>query len=100
MGIGLFLSTVTETQQQAMFVFWFIVVIFILMSGLFTPIENMPPWAQNLTRINPLRYFMEVIRMVILKGSGFNEVKQHFFIILSFAIGMNVIAVWRYRKKS
>jgi len=100
MGIGLFLSTVTETQQQAMFIFWFIVVIFILMSGLFTPIENMPPWAQNLTRINPLRYFMEVIRMVILKGSGFNEVKQHFFIILSFAMGMNVIAAWRYRKKS
>ena len=100
MGIGLFLSSVTETQQQAMFVFWFIVVIFILMSGLFTPIENMPIWAQKLTRINPLRYFMEVIRMVVLKGSGFHEVKQHFLIITGFAIGMNAIAVWRYRKKS
>jgi len=100
MGIGLFLSSVTDTQQQAMFVFWFIVVIFILMSGLFTPIENMPVWAQNLTRINPLRYFMEVIRMVILKGSGFSEVKNHFMIITGFAIGMNMIAVWRYRKKS
>jgi ABC-2 type transport system permease protein len=100
MGIGLFLSTVTDTQQQAMFLFWFIVVIFILMSGLFTPIENMPAWAQNLTRINPLRYFMEVIRMVILKGSGFGEVKNHFYIIIGFAIGMNTIAVWRYRKKS
>ena len=100
MGIGLFLSTITDTQQQAMFLFWFIVVIFILMSGLFTPIENMPVWAQNLTRINPLRYFMEVIRMVILKGSGFEEVKNHFYIIIGFAIGMNTIAVWRYRKKS
>ena len=100
MGIGLFLSSVTDTQQQAMFVFWFIVVIFILMSGLFTPIENMPLWAQNLTRINPLRYFMEVIRMVILKGSGFSQVKNHFMIITGFALGMNIIAVWRYRKKS
>lgn len=100
LGIGLFLSSVTETQQQAMFVFWFIVVIFILMSGLFTPVENMPLWAQNITRINPLRYFMEVIRMVILKGSGFQEVKIHFLIISGFAIAMNVIAVWRYRKKS
>jgi ABC-2 type transport system permease protein len=60
----------------------------------------MPLWAQNLTRINPLRYFMEVIRMVILKGSGFSEVKNHFMIITGFAIGMNMIAVWRYRKKS
>jgi ABC-2 type transport system permease protein len=100
MGIGLFLSSVTETQQQAMFVFWFIVVIFILMSGLFTPIENMPVWAQNLTRINPLRYFMEVIRMVVLKGSGFHEVRMHFLIITGFAMGMNMVAVWRYRKKS
>jgi ABC-2 type transport system permease protein len=100
MGIGLFLSSVTDTQQQAMFVFWFIVVIFILMSGLFTAIENMPVWAQNLTKVNPLRYFMEVIRMVVLKGSGFNEVKNHFLIITMFAIGTNAIAVWRYRKKS
>ena len=100
MGIGLFLSSVTDTQQQAMFVFWFIVVIFILMSGLFTAIENMPIWAQNLTRINPLRYFMEVIRMVVLKGSGFNEVRNHFLIITLFAIGTNAIAVWRYRKKT
>jgi ABC-2 type transport system permease protein len=100
MGIGLFLSSVTDTQQQAMFVFWFIVVIFILMSGLFTAIENMPIWAQNLTRLNPLRYFMEVIRMVVLKGSGFNEVKIHFLIITGFAILTNTIAVWRYRKKS
>jgi len=100
MGIGLFLSSITDTQQQAMFVFWFIVVIFILMSGLFTAIENMPAWAQNLTRINPLRYFMEVIRMVVLKGSGFNEVKTHFVIITGFAIGTISIAVWRYRKKS
>jgi ABC-2 type transport system permease protein len=100
MGIGLFLSSVTDTQQQAMFVFWFIVVIFILMSGLFTAIENMPVWAQNLTRVNPLRYFMEVIRMVVLKGSGFNEVKVHFIIITGFAVLTNSIAVWRYRKKS
>ncbi len=98
LGIGLFISTITETQQQAMFISWFFFVIFILMSGLFTAIENMPVWAQRITLFNPLRYFMEVIRMVLLKGSGFNEVRQHFIIISGFAIMINAFAVWRYRK--
>ena len=76
LGIGLFISNHTETQQQAMFIAWFFTVIFILMSGLFTPIESMPTWAQNVTYLNPIRYFVEVIRMVMLKGAGFNEIKN------------------------
>lgn len=98
LGIGLFISTITETQQQAMFISWFFLVVFILMSGLFTPIENMPVWAQKITLMNPLRYFMEVIRMVLLKGSGFRDVKIHFLIIGGFSILINAFAVWRYRK--
>ena len=49
LGFGLWISTITDTQQQAMFLAWFFIVIFILMSGLFTPIESMPVWAQKLT---------------------------------------------------
>jgi ABC-2 type transport system permease protein len=56
MGIGLFISTLTNTQQQSMFISWFVLVIFILMSGLFTPAESMPQWAQNLNMINPIAY--------------------------------------------
>jgi len=98
LGIGLFISTVTETQQQAMFISWFFMVIFILMSGLFTPIENMPIWAQNITYFNPVRYFIEVMRMVMLKGSGFYEVRWHFMIITGYGIGILSLAVWRYKK--
>jgi len=98
LGAGLFISTMTDTQQQAMFLSWFFLVVFILMSGLFTAIENMPTWAQKLTLLNPLRYFMEVIRMVMLKGSGLKDVKMHFFIISGFAVSINAFAVWRYRK--
>lgn len=98
LGLGLFISTITDTQQQAMFISWFFLVIFILMSGLFTAIENMPVWAQKITLFNPLRYFMEVVRMVLLKGSGFRDVHIHFLIIGVFAVLINAFAVWRYRK--
>jgi ABC-2 type transport system permease protein len=98
LGIGLLISTMTETQQQAMFISWFFMVIFILMSGLFTPIENMPIWAQNITYFNPVRYFIEVMRMVMLKGSGFSEVARHFAIVTGYGIAILGLAVWRYRK--
>ncbi len=100
LGFGLFISTITDTQQQAMFVSWFFLVIFILMSGLFTAIENMPHWAQTLTLLNPLRYFIEVIRMVILKGSGILDISKHLLIILAYALIINAFAIWRYRKTS
>jgi ABC-2 type transport system permease protein len=68
------MSNFTDAQQQAMFIAWFFVVIFILMSGLFTPIESMPRWAKILTEFNPIKYFVEVMRMVMLKGSSFQDV--------------------------
>jgi ABC-2 type transport system permease protein len=98
LGIGLYISNHTETQQQAMFIAWFFTVIFILMSGLFTPIESMPQWAQNLTLVNPIRYFVEVMRMVLLKRAGFSDIKIHFLIILGYAVVINTFAVWSYKK--
>lgn len=98
LGIGLFISNHTETQQQAMFIAWFFTVIFILMSGLFTPIESMPSWAQNVTFLNPIRYFVEVIRMVMLKGSGFQDIKFQLGIIAFYAVVINGLAVWSYKK--
>ncbi|MEC5166763.1 ABC-2 type transport system permease protein [Flavobacterium sp. PL11] len=98
LGIGLFISNHTDTQQQAMFIAWFFMVIFILMSGLFTPIESMPIWAQNVTLINPIRYFVEVMRMVMLKGSGLSDIVPQFAIISAYAILMNGLAVWSYKK--
>jgi ABC-2 type transport system permease protein len=100
LGMGLLISNYTDTQQQAMFIAWFFVVIFILMSGLFTPIESMPVWAQNITLFNPIRYFVEIIRMVMLKGSGIQDVLSQLSIITLYAFILNGLAVWSYKKTS
>ena len=98
LGMGLFISNFTDTQQQAMFIAWFFMVIFILMSGLFTPIESMPAWAQFLTDFNPIKYYVEVMRMVMLKGSGFVDILPQLIKTLIYAIIMNALAVLSYKK--
>ncbi|NOX86206.1 MAG: ABC transporter permease [Chlorobi bacterium] len=98
LGLGLFISTLTNTMQQAMFISWFFLVIFILMSGLFTPIESMPMWAQKLDAINPLAYFIKINRMIMLKGSGFVDIQKDFLILTAYAVGMIIFSTMRYRK--
>ena len=98
LGLGLFISNLSNTQQQAMFTTFFFVIIFILMSGLFTPIESMPKWAQYLTVPNPIAHFVSVMRSVLLKGSTFPDVIYHFRITAVMAIVFNALAVWSYRK--
>jgi ABC-2 type transport system permease protein len=100
LGIGLFISTVTHTQQQAMFIAWFFMVVFILMGGIFTPIESMPTWAQNITFFNPLAHFSKAIRMIMLKGSDLIDVIQTIYFLLIYAAIILSLAVWRYRKVS
>ncbi len=100
LGLGLFISNLSNTQQQAMFTTFFFVIIFILMSGLFTPIESMPKWAQYLTIPNPIAHFVNVMRSVLLKGSGFSDVWFNFWVTGILAIIFNTLAVWSYRKVS
>ena len=100
LGLGLLLSTFSDTQQQSMFLSWFFLVIFILLSGLFTPIDNMPHWAQVITWFDPVSYFVEVVRMVLLKGSGPAEIARHFLVITAFAVCINGLAVLNYRKRA
>jgi ABC-2 type transport system permease protein len=97
-GMGLFISTVTNTQQQAMFLAWFILLVFILMSGLFTPVESMPGWAQKIVLFNPIAYFIEAMRMILLKGSHLTDVLRNMVTLLVYALVMLILAVWRYRK--
>lgn len=97
-GFGLVISNYSATIQQSMFVMWFCMLIFILMSGLFTPISSMPEWAQVVTWFNPLRYFMEVMRMVYLKGSGFVDLLPELGVLVTFAVIFNGWAVVSYRK--
>lgn len=98
LGIGFFISNYANTQQQAMFLSWFFMVIFILMSGLFTPIESMPGWARTITEFNPVRYFVEVMRMVMLKGSGLADILPQLVKLSIYALVINGLAVAGYRK--
>jgi ABC-2 type transport system permease protein len=98
LGIGMLISTVTETQQQAMFVTWFFMIIFILLSGLFTPIDSIPQWAKILNIINPIKYFVTVMRMVMLKASRWRDALPYFVIMSIFAIVTNSLAILNYRK--
>ncbi|MCF8243808.1 MAG: ABC transporter permease [Saprospiraceae bacterium] len=99
LGMGLLISNMVDTQQQAMFVAFFFVLIFILMSGLFTPIESMPKWAQYLAVPNPVAHFVDVMRKVLLKGSGFADVAYQFRVTAVMAVVFNVLAVVSYRKQ-
>ncbi|NUQ26448.1 MAG: ABC transporter permease [Saprospiraceae bacterium] len=98
LAVGMLISTAAETQQQAMFISWFFMMIFILMSGLFTPIDSMPLWAQYLTIPNPIAHFVDVMRKVLLKGSGFDDIKDHFYTMLILGPLLISLAIWRYRK--
>ena len=100
LGLGLLISTYSNTQQQAMSVVFFFMVIFILMSGLFTSIDSMPHWARIIAKCNPVTYFIEVLRMIVLKGSGFNDLKTHFLIMIGFGIFFNSWAIFNYKKTS
>ncbi len=98
LGIGLLVSTLSSTQQQVMFVSFFVMLVFIMMSGIFTPTESMPDWAQKVNIINPVAYFMEVIRMILLKGSGFMDIWKSFVLLFIYAVGIISLAIWKYRK--
>ena len=100
LGLGLLLSTYASNQQQSMLISFFIMMIFVLMGGLYTTIDSMPAWAQLITKFNPVSYFVEVMRMVILKGSSLADIKHHIIVMAAFAIGLNGWAVINYKKRS
>ena len=98
LGFGLLVSTFCDTQQQAMFIMFFFMMLFILLGGLFTSIDSMPEWAKLITRVNPVRYMIEVMRMVILKGSNVVDVLPHVGIVSLMAVVLNGWAVLNYKK--
>jgi ABC-2 type transport system permease protein len=99
-GMGLVISNYSDTLQQAMFVIFFFIMILIMMSGLFTPVESMPHWAQTLSALNPLTYFMQVMRAICLKGSRIPDLLPQLSALLGFALFFNTWAVISYRKSN
>lgn len=100
LGFGLLVSNFTNTQQQAMMVAFFFMLIFILMSGLYTPIESMPGWAQKIAWMNPVSYMVDVMRMVLLRGAGLGDIIPHLIKIMVAGLVLNGLAVWTYKKRS
>jgi len=100
LGIGLFLSTISHTQQQLIYMVFFFMLTFILMSGVFTPADSMPNWAQKINLANPAAYFMKVIRMILLKGSVFHDIRREFYSLAVFATLILTLAITNYRKTS
>ncbi len=97
-GFGLVISNYAQTIQQAMFMMFFFVLTFIFLSGLYTPVENMPVWAQRISDFSPLKYIIQVLRMVYLKGSTIHDLQRPFIALISFAVFFYSWAIFSYRK--
>lgn len=98
-GLGIIVSNYSETLQQAMFLVMFFILIIILLSGMFTPISTMPVWAQTIAYANPLTYYIQIMRLVYLKGSTFIDIMQPILILVGFAVALNTWAVLSYKKR-
>jgi ABC-2 type transport system permease protein len=100
LGIGLWISTIVDTQQQAMFVTFFLMMLYLLMSGLFTPIDSMPRWLQYVAEVNPVRHFVQISRAVLVKGATFAEVQKPAAILVTYAVVVFTLAARQYAKRS
>jgi ABC-2 type transport system permease protein len=100
LGLGLLASAVSNTQQQAMFTVWFFLIFTILLSGFFFPVENMPGWARALTYLNPMRFFLEIVRGIFLRGSGLADLAGQLLILLVMGVVSFAGAVILFRRTS
>jgi ABC-2 type transport system permease protein len=100
LGVGLWISTVAETQQQALFVTFALIMIYILMSGLFTPVRGMPDWARTIAQVNPLLHFIALVRAVMLKGAGLHDVAMRLGALAAIGSAIMMLSIRRYRKQT
>jgi ABC-2 type transport system permease protein len=98
LGIGLLISTVSQTQQQAMMTAFFIIFPAMLLSGFAFPIENMPEPVQWLTLLNPLRYYMVIIRGIFMKGVGMAALWEQMAALAVIGVALLSIAIGRFSK--
>ena len=98
LGFGLLISTISNSQLQAMFIAFFFMMIFMLMSGFFTSIDSMPDWARRFSNLTPVTHFITVVRLIVLKGSGLEQLKNELYYLMGFAVLLNGCAILNYRK--
>jgi len=100
LGAGLLVSTMVSTQQQALFVSFFILLVYLLMSGLFTPVRSMPVWAQWIAQANPVMHFIEIMRAVMLRGAGVREIAPSLGMLSLLAVVMFSLSMRQYAKRA
>jgi ABC-2 type transport system permease protein len=98
LGIGQIMAVFSDTQLQATLFAFFFMMLFVLLSGLYTSVESMPFWAQKLAWSSPVTHFVAVMRSVLLKGSSFYDLREHFYALCVGAIVFNAIAIFNFRK--
>lgn len=98
LGLGLVVGTLARTQQQALMGVFFIIIPAFLLSGMMTPVEAMPGWVQPLTWVNPTRYYIEILRSILLRGATFSDIAAPFWHLVGIALGLLTIAVVRFRR--
>lgn len=99
LGLGLFISTVSASQQQAMLTSFFVLLPALMLSGYVFPIENMPSWVQVITLANPLRYYIDINRRVMIKGAGFFDILPNLLMLASLGVTVLSGAVIRFKKR-
>jgi ABC-2 type transport system permease protein len=98
LGVGLFISTISRTQQQAMLTLFFFILPAVLLSGFMFPIANMPQVVQWMTWANPLRYYIEIIRGIFLKGVGLDILWFQFVVLAGMGVAILGLSASRFRK--
>lgn len=98
LGLGLVVGTLARTQQQALMGVFFILIPAFLLSGMMTPVEAMPEWVQVITWVNPVRYYIEILRSILLRGATFRDIAAPFWHLLGIAASLLFLSVVRFRR--
>ena len=100
LGIGLWISAVVDTQQQAMFVTFAVNMVYLLMSGLFTPLASMPEWAEWAAQLSPVKHFIVIMRAVLVRGAGLADIRVPLVVLAVYGGVVLILAVRQYAKRS
>lgn len=99
LGIALLISTVVHTQQQALFIAFAVNMVYLLMSGLFTPFRSMPDWAQAVAQLSPVKHFIEIMRTVLVRGGGWEAVALPLGVLVVYGAVVFTLAVRQFSKR-
>lgn len=98
-GFAVSIANRAETMQQSIFILFFFVMVFMLMSGLLTPLSSMPRWAQIVAHFFPPTYFVQILRAIYLKGTLMSELAVNYWALAGFGVAFSILAALTYRKR-